>query len=109
MATVSYSWAYDVFGFILNSDATGNQGDVAIARTADGGYLGAWTVDGGFVQGRYVDADGTPGWTLEPDKHWPKLGEVVDGLLYLGGNHAVFPSPTIYLDPESSSLLRKAR
>ncbi|TSD87760.1 calcium-binding protein [Mycobacterium sp. KBS0706] len=84
MATVSYSWAYDVFGFILNSDATGNQGDVAIARTADGGYLGAWTVDGGFVQGRYVDADGTPG--VESQLNTTVLDNQFDPSMALLGN-----------------------
>ncbi len=51
MATVTYSWVYDVFGFVLNSDATGSQADVAITATADGGYLGAWSVGSADVVG----------------------------------------------------------
>ncbi|MGO1079393.1 hypothetical protein [Inquilinus sp. CA228] len=61
MATVSYSWDTTVVGFTLNDDAAGNQADVAIAATADGGYLGAWSVGSVAVEGRYVDAEGTPG------------------------------------------------
>ena len=62
---------------------------------------------------QYADWDstvlrgGTTGWTLKPDKHWPRLGSVVDGLLYLGGNHSVYPSPTIYLDPAYQQELRR--
>ena len=61
MTTVSYSWVEEVAGFTLNTVATGNQADVAITATADGGYLGAWSVDSSYVRGRYVDADGVPG------------------------------------------------
>jgi len=61
MATVSYSWATDVAGFTLSVVTAGNQADVAVAATADGGYLGAWSVGSSYVRGRYVAADGTPG------------------------------------------------
>jgi hypothetical protein len=61
MATVTYGWGADVFDFVLNAPANGSQTDVAITATADGGYLGAWSVNSGFVRGRDVDADGTPG------------------------------------------------
>ena len=61
MVTVTYSWGIRVSSFGLNALTTGNQADVAIAATADGGYLGAWSVDSGFVRGRTVDADGTLG------------------------------------------------
>jgi len=60
MATISYSWATVVNSFVLNVAATGNQGNVAVAATADGGYLGAWSVNSTAVNGRYVDADGLP-------------------------------------------------
>ena len=61
MATVTYAWTTDVLAFALNGATAGSQGDVAIAATADGGYLGAWSIGSGFVRGRYVDANGTPG------------------------------------------------
>jgi len=34
-------------------------------------------------------------------------GETIDGLLWLGGNHSLYPSPTIYLDPEYQKELRR--
>ncbi|MGF6230851.1 Ca2+-binding RTX toxin-like protein [Inquilinus ginsengisoli] len=61
MANVTYSWTSVVAHFNLNGQTNGSQADVAITATADGGYLGAWSVGSGFVRGRYVDADGTPG------------------------------------------------
>jgi hypothetical protein len=51
--------------------------------------------------------DGTTKWTLDPDKHWPCMGDVVDGLLWVGGNTSVFPSPTIYLEPDYQRELRR--
>jgi hypothetical protein len=37
------------------------------------------------------------------------IGEVVDGILYVGGNSSVFPSPEIYLDaPYAKELRRRA-
>ena len=36
-----------------------------------------------------------------------RMGEVVDGLLNLGGFHPVYPSPTIYLDPAYQQELRR--
>jgi len=51
--------------------------------------------------------NGAAAWVFTPDKHWPRTGDVVDGLLYLGGNHKVHPSPTIYLDPEYQRELRR--
>jgi hypothetical protein len=50
---------------------------------------------------------GKPAWKAEPDKHWPRMGEVVDGLLYLGGNTSVYPPPSIYLDPVYQTELRR--
>ena len=51
-----------------------------------------------------------PGWptgeTLESE-HRLRIGEAVDGLVYLGGNHSVFPSPAIYLDPAYQAELRR--
>ena len=61
MATITYSWADVVSSFTLNGETAGSQSDVAIAATADGGYLGAWSVGSAFVRGRTVDADGTLG------------------------------------------------
>lgn len=54
-----------------------------------------------------VSVNGKPVWKLEPDKHWPPMGNVVDGLLYVGGNHSLYPSPTIYLDPVYQQELRR--
>jgi hypothetical protein len=51
--------------------------------------------------------DGKNVWKLEPDKHWPAMGKIVDGLLYLGGNTSLYPSPTIYLDPVYQQELRR--
>ncbi|MGL4968060.1 MAG: beta strand repeat-containing protein [Inquilinus sp.] len=61
MATISYAWTVVGGGFTLNDETAGDQSDVAITATADGGYLGAWSVASAEVRGRYVDADGTPG------------------------------------------------
>jgi len=54
-----------------------------------------------------VSVNGKPVWKLEPDKHWPPMGNVVDGLLYVGGNHSLYPPPTIYLDPVYQNELRR--
>ena len=35
------------------------------------------------------------------------MGDVVDGLLYLGGDSSLFPSPTIYLDAAYAKELRR--
>lgn len=52
-----------------------------------------------------------PGATIpvevSPDRHWPRLGDAVDGVLWVGGFHAVYPSPTIYLDPAYQRELRR--
>lgn len=44
---------------------------------------------------------------VAPDHHWPRLGDTVDGVLWLGGNHSVYPAPTIYLDPAYQQELRR--
>jgi hypothetical protein len=54
-----------------------------------------------------VAVDGRSVWRAQPDKHWPRMGDAVDGLLYLGGFHKVYPSPTIYLDPAYQQELRR--
>jgi hypothetical protein len=54
-----------------------------------------------------VSVNGKQVSKLEPDKHWPPMGNVVDGLLYVGGNHSLYPSPTIYLDPVYQQELRR--
>ncbi len=84
MATVSYSWATDVAGFALNVVTTGNQADVAVAATAGGGYLGAWSVGSAYVRGRYVAADGTPG--LEDPLNVTAQGNQFDASMALLGN-----------------------
>ena len=85
MATVSYSWDTDVLGFTLNVGTAGNQADVAIAATADGGYLGAWSLSSNLVLGRYVDADGTPGG-VENTINTTTLGSQYDASMALLGN-----------------------
>ncbi|MGL4968059.1 MAG: beta strand repeat-containing protein [Inquilinus sp.] len=89
MATVSYAWVDEVTGFTLNAVATGNQADVAIATTADGGYVGAWSVGSAFVRGRYVDADGTP--TTESQLNVTSVGNQFDASMALldNGNNVV--------------------
>jgi Ca2+-binding RTX toxin-like protein len=84
MASVSYSWATDVAGFTLNVVTTGNQADVAVAATAGGGYLGAWSVGSAYVRGRYVAADGTPG--LEDPLNITAQGNQFDASMALLGN-----------------------
>jgi hypothetical protein len=51
-----------------------------------------------------------PGWpkgqAVEATGRIP-LGDAVDGVLYLGGHHSVFPPPSIYLDPPYQAELRR--
>jgi hypothetical protein len=55
-----------------------------------------------------VIVNGRPEWKLDPATRWPPVGEVVDGLVYLGGDPArSFPSPTIYLEPVYQQQLRE--
>jgi len=49
-----------------------------------------------------------PGWTAsERPGAGFAIGEVVDGVLYVGGDSSLFPSPTIYLDPAYAKELRR--
>ncbi|TSD87758.1 hypothetical protein FFK22_015800 [Mycobacterium sp. KBS0706] len=84
MATISYSWTAVVGGFTLNDETAGNQSDVAIAATADGGYLGSWSVGSADVRGRYVDADGTLG--VEGLLNTTTSGNQFDASMALLGN-----------------------
>jgi len=53
----------------------------------------AWNAKAVVVNGKHE-------WQLEDSNAWPRMGEVVDGVLYLGGDETrVFPPPSIYLDP----------
>ncbi|MFL6531640.1 MAG: hypothetical protein ACJ8KX_14330 [Chthoniobacterales bacterium] len=45
--------------------------------------------------------------TAQPPQDWPPLGEVVDGLLNIGAQHFIYPSPVIYLDPAYQRELRR--
>jgi hypothetical protein len=46
-------------------------------------------------------------WTpVTPAKGFA-IGEVVDGVLYVGGNSSLFPSPEIYLDAAYARELRR--
>jgi hypothetical protein len=48
-------------------------------------------------------------WTASrpPSRQDFTVGEVVDGVLYVGGNSSLFPSPEIYLDPVYARELRR--
>lgn len=48
-----------------------------------------------------------PGWTASKQPHGFTIGEVVDGVLYVGGDSSLFPSPTIYLDAAYAKELRR--
>ena len=55
-----------------------------------------------------VIVNGKHDWQLEDSNAWPPMGQVVDGVLYLGGDETrVFPPPSIYLDPVYQTQLRK--
>ena len=55
-----------------------------------------------------VVVNGKHDWKLEDSNAWASMGEVVDGVLYLGGDKTrVFPPPSIYLDPAYQAQLRK--
>ena len=45
--------------------------------------------------------------TMNPHKKWPPFGDVVDGVLFVGEQTFVYPSPTIYLDPAYQRELRR--
>jgi len=44
--------------------------------------------------------------TMNPHK-WPPTRDVVDGILNVGGQTFVYPSPTIYLEPAYQRELRR--
>jgi hypothetical protein len=51
-----------------------------------------------------------PDWSgaqQHSEKSGLRMGDVVDGLLYVGGDSSLFPSPTIYLDPAYARELRR--
>jgi hypothetical protein len=55
-----------------------------------------------------VIVNGRPEWKLDAARSWPPMGEVVDGLVYLGGDKTLnFPSPTVYLEPVYQQQLRQ--
>jgi hypothetical protein len=61
----------------------------------------AWTATPIVVNGKHD-------WKLDPAKSWPRMGEVVDGVLYLGGDETrLFPPPEIYLEPAYQQQLRR--
>ncbi len=48
-------------------------------------------------------------WTAADKPKGLAIGEVVDGVLYVGGNSSLYPSPAIYLDPAyAKELCRRA-
>lgn len=61
----------------------------------------AWKATAVVVNGKHE-------WKLEDSNAWPAMREVVDGVLYLGGDETrVFPPPSIYLDPVYQQQLRQ--
>jgi hypothetical protein len=45
--------------------------------------------------------------TMNPHRKWPPMGEVVDGVLSIGAQTFLYPSPRIYLDPVYQRELRR--
>ena len=45
--------------------------------------------------------------TMNLHKKWPPMGDVVDGVLYVGDQTFVYPPPAIYLDPDYQRELRR--
>jgi hypothetical protein len=45
--------------------------------------------------------------TMNPHKKWPPMADVIDGLLYVGEQTLLYPSPAIYLDPAYQRELRR--
>ena len=61
----------------------------------------AWTATPVIVNGKHE-------WKLDAAKRWPRMGKVIDGVLYLGGDETkLFPPPAIYLDPVYQQQLRQ--
>jgi hypothetical protein len=59
-----------------------------------------WNATPAVIDGRHT-------WKLDPADAWPPMGQVVDGLVYLGGDATrAFPSPSIYLDAQYQRELR---
>ncbi len=55
-----------------------------------------------------VIVNGKHDWQLENANAWAPMGQVVDGVLYLGGDETrVFPPPSIYLEPVYQKELRR--
>jgi len=55
-----------------------------------------------------VVINGKHDWQLENANAWAPMGQVVDGVLYLGGDETrVFPPPSIYLEPVYQKELRR--
>jgi len=61
----------------------------------------AWTAKPVVVNGKHD-------WKLENANTWAPMGEVVDGVLWLGGDETrVFPPASIYLEPAYQKELRR--
>jgi hypothetical protein len=53
------------------------------------------------------DADFSLIATMNPHKKWPPFRDVVDGVLFIGDQTFLYPSPAIYLDPDYQRELRR--
>ena len=63
MATITYNWDTAVSSFFMNDLSTsGAQSQAAVGAFKNGTYFGAWSDPSasGFVEGRLIEADGTP-------------------------------------------------
>ena len=61
----------------------------------------AWNAKPAIVNGKHD-------WELEDSNAWAPMGQVVDGVLYLGGDETrAFPPPSIYLEPVYQKELRR--
>jgi hypothetical protein len=73
----------------------------ATARFNFGLIAPAWTATPVVINGKHD-------WKLADSNGWASMAEVVDGVLYLGGDETrVFPSPAIYLEPVYQNELRR--
>jgi len=73
----------------------------SIAKLNFGLIAPAWNATPVVVNGKHD-------WKLTDSNAWASMGEVVDGVLYLGGDETrVFPPASIYLEPAYQKELRR--
>ena len=73
----------------------------AIAKLNFGIIAPEWSATPVVINGKHD-------WKLTESNGWASMGEVVDGVLYLGGDKTrAFPPPSIYLEPVYQKELRR--